>query len=128
MTSTKRIEIYCPAGFNATWKKFKKMAQRDGQSSSELVRIWIERYVRVKDPSNPQKPLTMYDPTHVDYYTNGELNIKNLLIAAAKENKNTIKWSQIIWEFRDMPIIKTRIKRAEEMSLLLHKEGIKVYR
>lgn len=127
-TSRTRVEIYSPVGFHATWSKFKEMCDRDGQSASELVRIWIERYVAVKDPSNPQKPLTAYDPTHIDYYNQGKEHIKGYLLGRAKKIDMTLKWSAIIWEFRDIPVIKTRIKRAEEMMRELTQEGVKVYR
>ncbi len=53
------VKIYAPLHFKATWKKFLEICERDGQSASELVRIWVEGYVQRKDPGNPQRPLTV---------------------------------------------------------------------
>lgn len=128
LTSRNRVEIYCPVGFGATWKKFREMAERDGQNASLLVRIWIERYVAIKDPSNPQRPLEQFDPTFVEYHEAQKDCVSAYLMNKAQNQNNVIKWSQIIYEYRDLPIIKTRIKRAEEMVQVLKKKGLIIMR
>jgi len=60
------VEIYAPAHFKATWEKFLEITRRDGQSASELIRIWVEGYVQRKDPGNPQRPITAWVPGHAD--------------------------------------------------------------
>lgn len=61
------VKIYAPPHFKTTWQKFLDICSRDGQSASELVRIWVEGYVARKDPGNPQRPLTAYTPGHDDH-------------------------------------------------------------
>lgn len=119
-----RCEFYAPKRFQETWRKFIKMCNRDNQSASELIRIWIDRYVQVKDPSNPQLPITAFDPTHLDYHVSNKLRVKDLFMEKAKKQSNEIYFRDLVHHFRDLPIMKSRIERAREMAQLLRKEGI----
>lgn len=60
------VKIYAPVGFKATWAKFLTICERDNQSASEIIRIWVEGYVARKDPSNPQRPITAFVKGHKD--------------------------------------------------------------
>jgi len=62
----KKVAIYAPAHFKATWRKFLEICERDGVSASHLVRVWVEGYVQRKDPGNPQRPITAWAPGHDD--------------------------------------------------------------
>ncbi|GAH48039.1 unnamed protein product, partial [marine sediment metagenome] len=69
MNSERRqFKIYGPPHFVPTWEKFLEICERDGQSASSLIRIWVEGYVHRKDPGNPQRPITAYAPGHEDEY------------------------------------------------------------
>ena len=46
--------FYCPDSFQPTWEAFKKICQREGESMSDKIRDFIENYVRIHEPGNPQ--------------------------------------------------------------------------
>lgn len=129
MTSDcKVVTIYAPDHFKATWKKFLEICERDGQSASELVRIWVEGYVQRKDPGNPQRPLTAYAPGHEDEQALRVQEAYARLKAHAADNGGEIRFRLILQELE--PHFKGRLKitTAGELEQRLRGDGVKVWR
>jgi len=128
MTSdSKEVTIYAPPHFKATWKKFMEICERDGQSASELVRIWVTGYVERKDPGNPQRPLTAYAPGHEDEQALRVQEVYARLKSHAADNRGEIHVRQIFRELE--PHFKGRLKvtTAGELEQRLREDGIKVW-
>jgi len=100
MSETAYIAFYAPQAFRPIWEKFKKIAKREGLSSSQLLRRIIEDYVRLHDPGNPQRPITAFVEGHLDSYkaqAEGErlrlIHSVGLLLSA---DENEIKLDELL--------------------------------
>ena len=121
------VKIYAPAHFKATWKKFREICERDGQSASELVRIWVEGYVARKDPGNPQRPLTAWAPGHRDEEKRQEQDFFAWLTEYADNRRNEVPYRQIVDLLKDMGVPPSRRPTlAGELATRLTKAGVKV--
>jgi len=121
-------EIYAPPRFEITWKKFLEICERDSQSASELIRIWVEGYVHRKDPGNPQRPLTAYAPGHEDEHARLQQEIFNKLLGMAEDRGGNIHWRDIIEELKPILIGHARVDAAEKLGRRLTKAGARVTR
>ena len=124
----KKHQFYGPAHFSPTWKKFLEICNRDGQSASSLLCIWVEGYVHRKDPGNPQRPITAYTPGHEDEITRVEQDIFNTFLAIAERDNGHIRRIRILEEL--MPMLKgqQRVDAADKFIRRLIKAGVKVVR
>ncbi len=124
----KQHEIYAPDHFKYTWNKFLEICERDNQSASGLIRIWIEGYVTRKDPGNPQRPITAYTPGHEDEYALMQQDIFKKLLDIAKNYGGYIHWRRIVEELK--PILKgqARVEAAEKLTKRLSKAGVRIVR
>jgi hypothetical protein len=122
------IKIYAPDHFKATWKKFLEICERDGQSASELVRIWVEGYVQRKDPGNPQRPLTAYAPGHEDEQARRMQEAYTRLRAHAADNGGEISFRRILRELEPHFTGRLKITTAGELEQRLLRGGVKVWR
>jgi hypothetical protein len=120
--------IYGPAHFRATWAKFLEISQRDGQSGSELIRIWIEGYVKRKDPGNPQRPITAYAPGHEDELALRLKEIYARLRAYAEDNGGNIPRGRIIRELGAHLAGRPKVDTVDRMEQRLIEDGVKVWR
>ena len=122
------VKIYAPAHFKATWKKFLEICERDGQSASELVRIWVEGYVARKDPGNPQRPITAYAPGHEDEYARLQQEIFNKLLGVSENRFGYLPWLRIMEELKPLLSGQDRVDAAEKLARRLTKAGVRVVR
>jgi len=122
------VNIYAPAWFKATWKKFLEICERDGVSASHLIRVWVDGYVQRRDPGNPQRPLTAYVPGHEDELALNLPEILSKLEAYASIQSNGLSWSMISDELKPYLQGAARMRAADRISQKLEKRGIKVWR
>jgi len=59
MSLPKRLRSFCMRDLE-TWRKFKEVCQREGESCSEKIEELIAAYVKKKYPGNPQAPIERY--------------------------------------------------------------------
>jgi hypothetical protein len=123
-----KYTFYGGTEFQATWKKFLEICQRDGQSASENLRVWVEGYVKRKDPGNPQRPLTAYAPGHEDEQALGVQQAYARLRAYAEDNGDNIPRSRILRELGAHLAGKPKIDAADRMEQRLIEDGVKVWR
>jgi len=97
-------------------------------SASHLIRVWVDGYVRARDPGNPQRPLTAYVPGHEDELAMKLPDILGKLEAYASIQSNGLSWSMIHDELRPYLQGATRVRAAERISKELEKRGITVWR
>lgn len=124
----KQFKIYGPAHFRATWERFLEICERDGQSASELIRVWVEGYVARKDPGNPQRPLTAFVDGHQDELASRRSDVlKELLEYAGKGPYREVKYKDIIDQLkaRGWPG-HTRVDVAYSIEDDLKKFGVRV--
>jgi len=119
-------EIYAPAHFKPTWNKFLEICERDNQSGSELIRIWVEGYVHRKDPGNPQRPITAYAPGHRDEYARQEQDIFSKLLGVAEDRGGHLPWLRIVEELKPFFSGQARVDAAEKLARRLTKAGVRV--
>lgn len=129
MTSdSKEVTIYAPLHFKATWKKFLEICERDGQSASELVRIWVEGYVQRKDPGNPQRPLTAYVPWHEDEQALRVQEAYTRLRFLAAKSRDELDFVRILTELEPHFKGRPKVAVAEKLEKRLRGDGVKVWR
>ncbi len=97
-------------------------------STSHLIRVWVDGYVRAHDPGNPQRPLTAYVPGHEDELTLKLPEILSKLEAYASIQSNGLSWSMISDELEPYLQGAARMRAANRISQELEKRGIKVWR
>lgn len=124
----KKVAIYAPPHFKATWRKFLEICERDGQSASELVRIWVEGYVQRKDPGNPQRPITAWAPGHVDEQALRLQETYGRLVAYARRNCGELRYVEILEELNPHFTGPPKGAAAEKLARRLREDGIKVWR
>lgn len=125
----KAYKIYGPTHFRATWDKFLEIAHRDNQSASEIIRVWVEDYVRQKDPGNPQRPISAWVPGHPDQEKLEEQEIFRMLQAFAEHRGNWIRYMDVVETLRDAGIPPDRrVKMADDLARRLSKAGVRVWR
>ncbi|MBA7702355.1 hypothetical protein ES703_111119 [subsurface metagenome] len=122
------VNIYAPAWFKATWKKFLEICERDGVSASHLIRVWVDGYVKRKDPGNPQRPLTAYVPGHEDALALNLPEILSKLELYASSQRNELDWSIINDELKPYVHGAARMRATDNIIRELKKRGIKVWR
>ena len=130
MSRSKRAyKIYGPAHFRATWEKFLEIAHRDGQSASELIRVWVEGYVARKDPGNPQRPLTTWVEGHEDQEALAEKELFAWLSEYAEERRGEVQYRHIIRVLREAGVPSTRVAAmTKDLARRLSKAGVSVIR
>lgn len=122
----KKYQFYGPAYFKATWKKFLEICERDNQSGSELIRIWVEGYVVRKDPGNPQRPITAYAPGHKDEYARLQQEIFSNLLGVAENRGGHLPWLRILEELKPFLSGHALVDAAEKLARRLTKAGVRV--
>ena len=119
--------FYGPPHFRATWEKFKEILHRDGKNMSQELRIWIEGYVKRKDPGNPQRPLTAWDPGHEDQEKLQEKELYTWLFEYANERTGELQYKHIIRVLRETSFPPKRIAdMASDIARRLSKAGITI--
>lgn len=124
----KQFKIYGPLKFRATWDKFLEICERDGQSGSELIRVWVEGYVKRKDPGNPQRPITAYAPGHEDEQALRVQQAYARLRAYAADNGDNIPRSRILRELGAHLAGRPKVDTVDRMEQRLIEDGVKVWR
>lgn len=124
----KKYQFYGPAYFKATWKKFLEICERDSQSGSELIRIWVEGYVVRKDPGNPQRPITAYAPGHEDEYARLQQEIFSKLLGVAEDRGGYLPWGRMLDEVKPFLSGQARVDAAEKLGRRLTKAGVRIVR
>lgn len=122
----KEFRIYGPHHFASTWAKFRDICDRDGQSASGLIRVWVEGYVARKDPGNPQRPLTAYAPGHTDQVARFGQEAFTALQGLAEERGGELRWSRIVDELRGELSGQALVDEAEKLGRRLTKAGVRV--
>jgi hypothetical protein len=122
------VKIYAPDHFKATWRKFLEICERDGQSASELVRIWVEGYVQRKDPGNPQRPLTAWTPGHEDQEALALQEVYDKLLRIAEDRGGDLEYRRVLGELSCHLSDKQLATGVDEMAWRLQKAGVKVWR
>ena len=125
----RKVSIYAPPRFKATWRKFLEICERDGQSASELIRIWVEGYVARKDPGNPQRPLTAWTPGHPDEEARQTQDLFAWLSEFAEERMGEVSYRDIIRVLREAGVPSTRVATiAKNLARMLSKAGVSIFR
>ena len=124
----KQYKIYGPDHFRATWAKFLEICQRDGQSGSELIRVWVEGYVKRKDPGNPQRPITAWAAGHMDEQALRVQEAYARLRAYAADNGDNIPRNRILRELGAHLAGRPKVVAADRMEQRLLEDGVKVWR
>jgi len=124
----KKYQFYGQAHFRATWKKFLEICERDSQSASGLVRVWVEGYVARKDPGNPQRPITAYAPGHEDEYARLQQEIFSKLLGVAEDRGGYLPWLKILDEVKPLLSGQARVDAAEKLARRLTKAGVRIVR
>ena len=122
------VEIYAPAGFKATWRKFLEICKRDGVSASHLVRVWVEGYVARKDPGNPQRPITAFVEGHDDELTARRSDLVKHLLVEADKRGGYLNYSLVVQAYRErhhLPGFRL-VAMAKSMCQDLAKLGVKI--
>ena len=123
----KQFKIYGPARFAATWRKFLEICERDGQSASELIRIWVEGYVARKDPGNPQPPITAFFEGHEDHVAMRRSKILKELMAFAATREGELHHRDIVEVYRTLGLPGWQlVLLVESMETDLKKLGVRV--
>ena len=68
MSRDRKVAIYAPAHFRATWIKYLEICERDGTNASREIRRFVQGQVARRDPGNPQTPLTAFVEGHEDEF------------------------------------------------------------
>jgi len=97
-------------------------------SASHLIRVWVEGYVRTRDPGNPQRPLTAYVPGHEDALALKLPEILSELELYASSHRNELDWSMIHNELSSYLQGAARVRAADKIYKELRSRGIKVWR
>lgn len=119
--------FYCPPGFEATWKRFKKILEADGKNMSQELRIWIEGYVKRHDPGNPQRPITAFVAGHEDEEKRAVQEIYTWIKEYAEEHQSMVGYSQIVGFLKQSGVApRRRASIAADLAKRLHKDGIQV--
>jgi len=100
------------------------MARRDGKSASEIIRIWIEGYVRRKDPSNPQRPLTVYDPSHEDAKIAKGNGVYSEILSYAKKHRGEVNKKMLFQFLEVIESPKLRIAKSKDIIERLKDDGV----
>ena len=122
----RQYEIYAPPHFKSTWKKFLEICERDSQSASGLLRVWVEGYVHRKDPGNPQRPITAYAPGHEDEYARLQQDIFSKLLGVAEDRGGHLRWLRIVEEIEPLLSGHALVDAAEKLARRLTKAGVRV--
>jgi hypothetical protein len=125
MSETAYIAFYAPQAFRPIWEKFKKIAKREGLSSSQLLRRIIEDYVRLHDPGNPQRPITAFVEGHLDSYKAQHQQRLQKLMEIAKIRD--LRYSDILTLCSELEA-RRRFMEAESLAKDLSELGVKVWR
>ena len=124
----RQFKIYGPPHFTPTWTKFLEICDRDGQSASELIRVWVEGYVHRKDPGNPQRPITAYAPGHEDQLALLQQEAFRRLQTYAEAKGGELTWLRIVEELRSDLSGQPLVDVAEKTARRLTKAGVRVTR
>jgi len=125
----KTCVFYCPVGFEATWEEFKRILKDEGKTMSQELRIWIEGYVKRKDPTNPQRPLTAWSPENEDHHTPQEEELYTFLYTYADKRGGELTYKLIVNYLQGSGVHYTaRSALADELAKRLSKAGIRVVR
>jgi len=124
----KKYQFYGPAHFRPTWDKFIEICERDSQSASGLLRVWVEGYVHRKDPGNPQRPITAYAPGHEDEYARLQQDIFSKLLGVAEDRGGYLLWGRMVNELKPFLSGQARVDTAEKLARRLTKAGVRVVR
>lgn len=125
----KQHEIYAPPWFKPTWKKFKEICKRDGQSVSEVIQVWVDGYVRRKDPGNPQRPLTAWVEGHEDEEARQTQEIYAWLYEYADKRGGELTYKFIVNNLYGTGVPPPRRpSMADDLAMRLTKAGIAVLR
>ena len=128
MVKDDKVSIYAPTWFKSTWKKFLEICERDRVSASHLIRVWVEGYVRRKDPGNPQRPLTAYVPGHEDEFALKLPEILRNLENYALMHQNELSCSMIFESVKHYDLGMATYQAVDEISQELGRRGIRVWR
>ena len=127
MTDRRLYQIYGPTHFRATWEKFLEICSREGQSASGLIRIWVENYVRLKDPENPQPPLTAYIEGQADHRALDVKKIMEELLRSVAMRGNEISRRMIVRSVEHISEPEYRMKAVERITQELQRRGVRVW-
>ena len=121
-----RTTIYIP---EELWKKFCEIVRRDRDKMSGVIEGLVRDWVHRKDPGNPQRPLTAWDPGHEDQEKLQEKELYTWIYEYADEHGGEIYYKNIIRILREAEVTKTRIAAMTvDFAKRLSKDGIGVVR
>ena len=56
----KSTSIWLPEETLEVWRRFKKIAEREGRSAGQILIDFVANYVRIHEPGNPQWPINRF--------------------------------------------------------------------
>ena len=127
MSRRVRVEIYAPAHFRATWRKYLKICERDGTNASTQIRQFVQGQVARRDPGNPQRTLGTFVEGHEDEIAARRSDLLKELIGRAGLQGGELRYREVLEAFRDRPVPGwTRVELTKSMVSDLKKLGITI--
>lgn len=107
------------------WERFKKLATRDHMKMSNIVEGLVRDWVDMKEPGNPQRPITAFVVGHEDEVARRRSDTIKELLAWAIKREGEIRYSEVVAMFKTLPGHR-RVALAESMCKDLEKLGVRI--
>ena len=108
------------------WKKFVEIADREGKNASKILVKFIEDYVSLHDPGNPQTLMSSYSEGGKVTISNIEGRVRQLCIE--KSERRGIRWTRIleITQMEGISEVPMRVAMATRVRDWLREKGYKI--
>ncbi len=110
------------------WERFKKLATRDSMKMSNIVEDLVRGWVDMKEPGNPQRPLTAFVTGHDDEVAARRSTTIKELIKDAEKRGGELNYAHVVQAIRAasspagyrIPVL------ARSMCQALEKLGVRI--
>lgn len=108
------------------WKEFIEVAEREGKKASKLLQDFIESYVSLHAPGNPQTMMSSFGEGGKITISTIEGRVRQLCL----ELRGELKYLRIVNVIKEQGISdgSMRVAMAERVVSWLKERGLKVYR
>lgn len=125
---SRNASFYLSEDTYETWKKFQRIAKREGRNASIILRNYITEYVDIHDPGNPQTRMTSFDETGDSTIAIVEGRIREQFKQRYRNYGDLQKRDIITFCKESVPDVKMALAMAERVSKWLSEQGVKVWR
>jgi len=108
------------------WKRFIKIAERDGKKASSILQKYIENYVSLHEPGNPQTLIPSFGEGGKITISDIEGRVRQICL----ERKEGLNYLTILDIIKNEGISdgSMRAAMAERVASWLHERKMKIYR